>query len=769
MVLAAGQELNDRYKLIERLGAGGFSVVWLAEDTYTDTQVAIKIFAPDKGLDQNGLAQFRKEFKRTRNLRHPHLLVPDHFDVLEGAQSPFLIMLYCPGGSLTDQAFQDGGLSEQQLATLIVQIGSGLSELHQKNIIHQDIKPDNILIGESGKYLLTDFGISRQMRSTLKKATANQSYMTVAYSPPERYSATPVDTPASDIFSLGVMLYELASGQLPWDGAGGMVLNTGAQVPNLPDAYSGRLNSIIRSCMHKDYQLRPTAGQLVEVGEAFLTEGAWPEVPAPSKPEADQPHIQPESPARKTQKMDHYPSQQKTAPAAKTKTAYPPGRTRRRSRSRYLSIGVIAIFVSLLAASIYFTIKPFGSDGTSAGTSTDIDADALLQEARLQMEEENLISEDQESAILFIDSLLAADPDNAEALALKDSLKSNLLQKGTQQIENKQFEEASLLYEDGLRIWPKDPELLKGKKEANEQWALSAPEFSLSHGYHIMATGFTPEGHLFSAGGNTIKLWDYNSGEVIKEVNYTNDVLVDMNMSPDGHFLGYREEITAPNGYSKLYRLVVKDLNNGIYYSEQPRRNRRDTDFDIASEKPYLVHTKEGANRVGVWNLQTRKQINSFPGTEHVIIARSGEEVAIFDDTSIIIREVQSGSMIRRINSGSEIREATFSNSGQWLIATDRNRLKVWEVDTGNLLTDQSLNPSFSVTGLALTADDSYLAISDWNKTIKLFRTSDWQRIRTYRDEMGAVRDVTFSPDGKYVINGSYDNSLKGWRTFIDD
>jgi len=296
-MFSTGQSINERYELKKLLGKGGFSVVWLAEDTLTETRVAIKIYAPDKGLDKDGLAQFKKEFKRTRNLRHPHLLVPDHFDVLEGTQSPFLIMPYCPGGSLATKISEESVFSEQELARLIKQIGNGLAELHAAKIIHQDIKPDNILIGTAGKYQLTDFGISRQMRSTLKKATANQSYMTVAYAPPERYTANPVDTPAGDIFSLGVMLYELCSGSVPWDGTGGMVLNTGAEIPNLPDEYSNRLNTLVKSCMNKNYKERPSALQLKKWGNTFISQKSWPEIPTVRQDtEADT--------IRKTQKME---------------------------------------------------------------------------------------------------------------------------------------------------------------------------------------------------------------------------------------------------------------------------------------------------------------------------------------------------------------------------------------------------------------------------------------------------------------------------------
>ncbi|MCC5915239.1 MAG: hypothetical protein JJU46_12745, partial [Balneolaceae bacterium] len=93
-----GQILSNRYQLLEPLGKGGFSVVWLVEDTVSGTEAAIKIYAPDKGLDQDGLDQFRKEYGRTRGLQHPHLLVPDHLDILPETQSPYLKMRYCSNG-----------------------------------------------------------------------------------------------------------------------------------------------------------------------------------------------------------------------------------------------------------------------------------------------------------------------------------------------------------------------------------------------------------------------------------------------------------------------------------------------------------------------------------------------------------------------------------------------------------------------------------------------------------------------------------------------
>lgn len=359
---SAGALLKDRYKLVSLLGKGGFSVVWLVEDIYTNTQMAIKIYAPDKGLDDDGLSQFQKEYRRTRGLKHPHLLVPDHFDILKETNSPFLLMPYCPNGSLSSHATRES-FDEEKIATLLKQVGSGLKLLHGQNIIHQDIKPDNILIDAKGNFLLTDFGISRQMRSTLK-ATSNQSYMTVSYSPPERYSSTPVDTPASDIFSLGVMLYEICTGNLPWDGVGGMVLNTGAAIPDLPERFSGRLNAIVKACMAKEYENRPTASDLITFGERFLQEQFWPKL------EEVKSNSQSQSSSRKTQKINQGPGlENKNAGGSGAQTIGDSGiedKVKTGSKlAKPLGRGIIATFSILVLYVTYYLI--FGVDPRMVG------------------------------------------------------------------------------------------------------------------------------------------------------------------------------------------------------------------------------------------------------------------------------------------------------------------------------------------------------------------------------------------------------------------
>lgn len=266
-----------RYRLIEKIGAGGFSEVWKAVDEMAlETEVALKIYAPDKGLDKNGIKQFRREYALTQPLENAHLLKASHFDV--EADSPYLVMPLCERGSLQNLLFDLGQLDDIQLARIMDQIGGGLAYLHSHDILHQDIKPDNILINRQGDYLLTDFGISVKMRGTLQKATSLSRAVTLAYSPPEKYSSRPRSLPGGDIFSMGVMLYELATGDIPWSGHGGMVLLKGAVVPDLPESHSDALNKALKACMHPQPSQRPSARQLARFGREFLVTGVWEDI-----------------------------------------------------------------------------------------------------------------------------------------------------------------------------------------------------------------------------------------------------------------------------------------------------------------------------------------------------------------------------------------------------------------------------------------------------------------------------------------------------------
>lgn len=250
----------NRYKLRKLLGRGGFSEVWLASDDWTNLDVAVKVYAPEQGMDENGLKDFCKELTNVYNLNHTNLLKPQHVDSWEGM--PYLIMPYCEKGSCYSRV---GKFTEEEAWKLIGDVASGLAFLHTQEVIHQDIKPDNILIDGNGNYVITDFGISVQTRNTLRKSSRSASTSgTTAYMAPERFSQESKPIKASDIWSLGATVYELITGRMPFGEVGGGMQRGGAEIPSIKANITPALRQTITRMLIEDPWERPTASLLVD-------------------------------------------------------------------------------------------------------------------------------------------------------------------------------------------------------------------------------------------------------------------------------------------------------------------------------------------------------------------------------------------------------------------------------------------------------------------------------------------------------------------------
>lgn len=267
MKYSEGYLLDNRYQFERYIGSGTFGEVWVAVDKATDLEVAIKVYI---SMDETGFQEFKKEFQISFELNHSNLLHANYLGVNADDKRPYLVMPFCPNGSVSSHI---GSMSEADLWRFIRDVASGLAYLHSKNppIIHQDIKPDNILILRNGDFVITDFGISKQLRATLRKSAKSlNSAGAISYMGPERFSKQYQAVKASDVWSMGASIFELATGELPFCGMGGSLLKQGADMPELPEEYSETLNMVCQACMTKETWNRPTAQQIADFATKYI-------------------------------------------------------------------------------------------------------------------------------------------------------------------------------------------------------------------------------------------------------------------------------------------------------------------------------------------------------------------------------------------------------------------------------------------------------------------------------------------------------------------
>lgn len=277
-----GSIVAEHYELKQHLGQGSFGDVWLAHNLLADIDVAIKFYGT---LDAKGLDDFRNEFKVAYKLRHPNLLNINHFDVF--GNCPYLVMPYCANGSVTQHI---GKMPESEVWKFVLDVSAGLEFLHcqEPPIVHQDIKPDNILITSDGRYVISDFGISRSFRTKMSRTNNNVSTSgTIAYMGPERFSEKPLVVLASDIWAFGMTLYELITGDVLWEGMGGCVQLSGARIPTSISGCSSELSRLVTSCLAAETWNRPTAVQIHEYASAYLQKRTIPPLPLQNNPQTE--------------------------------------------------------------------------------------------------------------------------------------------------------------------------------------------------------------------------------------------------------------------------------------------------------------------------------------------------------------------------------------------------------------------------------------------------------------------------------------------------
>lgn len=251
MMISKGDKIDNRYEIIRSIGEGGMANVYLAYDPCLERNVAVKILRGDLASDEKFVRRFQREAVSASSLTHPNIV--EVYDVGEDNGKYFIVMEYVEGKTLKQLIKKRGALTLPEVVDIMLQLTSAIAKAHESYIIHRDIKPQNVIILEDGRVKVMDFGIASQLNNN--ELTQTNSVMgTVYYLPPEQANGLAVTT-RSDIYSLGILMYELVTGKVPFKGDSPVevaikqmkepISDLSEYNPDIPQSVS---NVILRAC-----------------------------------------------------------------------------------------------------------------------------------------------------------------------------------------------------------------------------------------------------------------------------------------------------------------------------------------------------------------------------------------------------------------------------------------------------------------------------------------------------------------------------------------
>jgi beta-lactam-binding protein with PASTA domain/predicted Ser/Thr protein kinase len=261
--VAEGSIVDNRYRVARRLGSGGMADVWLAEDTHLQRRVALKVLHARFTQDQEFVTRFQREAEHAAGLQHPNIVAV--FDRGQDNGVNYIAMRYVEGPTLKEMI--DRGLTPEQAAALIRQVLEGARFAHRNGIVHRDLKPQNVIMDEEGKAVVTDFGIARAGVSEITQAGSVLG--TPHYLSPEQAQGFEV-TPVSDLYSIGVILYEALCGRVPFEGESpvAVAMKQVSQAPQRPSSINPQVSPALDAVVMRALEKEP--GQRFQSADAFI-------------------------------------------------------------------------------------------------------------------------------------------------------------------------------------------------------------------------------------------------------------------------------------------------------------------------------------------------------------------------------------------------------------------------------------------------------------------------------------------------------------------
>jgi serine/threonine protein kinase len=428
----------SHYRIVSQLGAGGMGVVFRGEDVRLGREVAVKVVSQDFAHDPQALQRLRSEARAASALNHPNICTI--YDIGEDEGRPFIVMELMRGATLRERVDR-GTLKMSQLVDIAIEIADALQATHSDGIIHRDIKPGNIFVTDRGHVKILDFGLAKlteefpgasAVEETIDRTAAGVALGTISYMSPEQAQGEPLDG-RTDLFSLGVVLYECATGRHPFSGASSTVtlasILSKAPAPPLglnPDI-PPRLQDIINNCLEKDREMRYQSAADLRADlkrlRRDLESGASPTVDATGALSASR-RAAVRAISTTTAVVPSLAGSATLPAALPPSTAIVPASS---SRTPLLSGVVIGIALAAAVAYVAWMRPASGTPAVSSITTSAPDlSTAEAVRSRLALATTSLQAQNYRGAAAYAGEVLAIEPQNADALRIANEARAVL-------------------------------------------------------------------------------------------------------------------------------------------------------------------------------------------------------------------------------------------------------------------------------------------------------------------------------------------------------
>lgn len=727
-----------RYRVERLLGQGAMGSVYLAHDTQLDRRVALKIPKFDERADGELLERFYREARAVATLHHPNICPV--YDVGEIGGRTFISMGFIDGRPLSDYAKQGKRQGDRSIARLMMNLALALREAHEIGVVHRDLKPANIMVNRKGKPVVMDFGLARRLDSDDTRVTRSGTIVgTPAYMSPEQVEGLPDSVgPASDQYSLGVILYEMLAGQLPFSGTvlsvvGQIAHKEPRQIEQLCPDVDTRLTAICRRMMAKDATDRYT--DMAAVAEALNDYLAASK--SASSAEASLWDVNPHAVVSSTTK---------------------PEQVRPTSRVGWRFWSAVGVLGSLAAIAAGIVLYLQGTHGTVRIEITD---------PQIRVE--------------FVGKTLTLD-DNGTEIEVEPGPHALRVKRGGLGFTTREFTVTKngevaihVTWKDNVLLAKRDGATIGSVGRQSPRAVPVAPEIALvrrfaeNDAWNVRGIAFTPDGrHLLTGAGTSMPrallLHDVANGHLVHRFNEAPINVFDLEISPDGQYAVIGDRLN----------ILIYDLPNRKRLHNIPAHKKAVTYVAVSPDNTFAVSSGAAERTVAVWDLKSGRELSRIEVPHNVggVAVMPNGQLLVGARASSPVCELWDWKLKQRVRSfdvRETVNDLTVSSDGRYMLAAGEKGMltlvdlrsdKLWELH-GH--TDHVWSARFLPNG-------AHCISGSFDGTLRLWSLDSKQQIASVSSENRLFNALAVTPDGRQVAaGGGYVKGIDGEERPTDD